>query len=161
MRTISTDPFRDVFISHPSRAPPQHLDTTATKPLKTIDVPNHPNLRFQNQRRIRPSSLAQSRILEKRFPPRQQNRRKIRAHPKRSPEEEKSEKPKKKSETKEEKSHIRLLVRLAFSDHEKLTYTRWLDRIPTEEPFKNAKHEIHNQNDPGYEKAQELFDSLD
>jgi hypothetical protein len=78
-----------------------------------------------------------------------------------APEDEKSEKPKKKSETKEEKSHIRLLVRLAFSDHEKLTYTRWLDRIPTEEPFKNAKHEIHNQNDPGYEKAQELFDSLD
>jgi hypothetical protein len=78
-----------------------------------------------------------------------------------APEEEKSEKPKKKSEAKDEKSHIRLLVRLAFSDHEKLTYTRWLDRIPTEEPFKNAKHEIHHEADAGYDKAVELFDSLD
>ncbi|MGB9335213.1 MAG: hypothetical protein WCB14_09420 [Candidatus Acidiferrales bacterium] len=41
------------------------------------------------------------------------------------------EKSKKKSED-EGQSRIRLLVRLAFSDHEKLSYTRWLDRIPTE-----------------------------
>jgi hypothetical protein len=77
------------------------------------------------------------------------------------PAEEPAKKTKKKSEAEEETSHIRLLVRLAFSDHEKLSYTRWLDRIPTEEPFKSAKHELHNQNDEGYDKAQELFDSLD
>ena len=70
------------------------------------------------------------------------------------------EKSKKKSGD-EDQSRIRLLVRLAFSDHEKLSYTRWLDRIPTEEPFKVTKHEIHRQNDPGYDKAVELFDSLD
>jgi hypothetical protein len=75
--------------------------------------------------------------------------------------EETPKKTKKKSEAEEETSHIRLLVRLAFSDHEKLSYTRWLDRIPTEEPFKSAKHELHNQTDEGYDKAQELFDSLD
>src|SRR5271169_4210464 len=76
-------------------------------------------------------------------------------------EEEAPKKSKKKSEAEEESSHIRLLVRLAFSDHEKLSYTRWLDRIPTEEPFKSAKPEIHNQTDATYDKAQELFDSLD
>lgn len=78
-----------------------------------------------------------------------------------SAKEEKSAKSKKKSEDKEESSSVRLLLRLAFSDHEKLSYTRWLDRIPTEEPFKEAKQEIHHQNDPGYDKAVELFDSLD
>jgi len=71
-----------------------------------------------------------------------------------------SAKSKKKSED-EGQSRIRLLVRLAFSDHEKLSYTRWLDRIPTEEPFKATKQEIHHQDDPGYDKAVELFDSLD
>jgi hypothetical protein len=76
-------------------------------------------------------------------------------------EEEAPKKSKKKSEVEEDSSKIRLLVRLAFSDHEKLSYTRWLDRIPTEEPFKSAKHEIQNENDEGYDKAQELFDSLD
>ena len=77
------------------------------------------------------------------------------------PAEESPKKSKKKSEAEEESSKIRLLVRLAFSDHEKLSYTRWLDRIPTEEPFKSATHELHNQDDEAFDKAQELFDSLD
>jgi siroheme synthase (precorrin-2 oxidase/ferrochelatase) len=71
------------------------------------------------------------------------------------------EKSKKKSDSGEGESRIRLLVRLAFSDHEKLSYTRWLDRIPTEEPFKQVEHEIHHQNDPDFDKTVELFDSLD
>ena len=75
--------------------------------------------------------------------------------------EEPSKKSKKKSEAEEETGQVRLLIRLSFSDHEKLSYTRWLDRIPTEEPFKRAKPEIHNQTDATYDKAQELFDSLD
>jgi len=75
--------------------------------------------------------------------------------------EEPSKKSKKKSEAEEETGQVRLLIRLSFSDHEKLSYTRWLDRIPTEEPFKSAKPEIHNQTDATYDKAQELFDSLD
>jgi hypothetical protein len=33
---------------------------------------------------------------------------------------------------------IRLFVRLDFSDHEKLSHQRWLDRIPSEEPFKSV-----------------------
>ena len=75
--------------------------------------------------------------------------------------EEKPEKSKKKTEADEAASHIRLLLRLSFSDHEKLSYTRWLDRIPTEEPFKSANPKVHNQSDPDYDKTSELFDSLD
>ena len=54
----------------------------------------------------------------------------------------------------------RVLVRLDFSDHEKLSHQRWLDRIPTEEPFKSAKAEIIRQGQPGFAEAAELFDSL-
>src|SRR5215475_1237992 len=36
---------------------------------------------------------------------------------------------------------IKLIVRLYFSGHEKLSHQRWLDRIPSEDPFKSAKGE--------------------
>ena len=35
-------------------------------------------------------------------------------------------------------AQIRLIVRLDFSDHEKLSHQRWIERIPAEEPFKSA-----------------------
>jgi hypothetical protein len=60
----------------------------------------------------------------------------------------------------EPNSKVRVLVRLDFSDHEKLSHQRWLDRIPTEEPFKSAKAEIIRQGQPGFAEAAELFDSL-
>lgn len=56
---------------------------------------------------------------------------------------------------------VRLLVRLDFSDHEKLTLHRWLDRIPAEEPFKSAKGEVVRHSDPAFAKTSELFDSLE
>lgn len=56
---------------------------------------------------------------------------------------------------------VRVLVRLGFSDHEKLSQQRWLDRIPSEEPFKSARGETIRHNDPGFDKSAELFDSLD
>jgi hypothetical protein len=56
--------------------------------------------------------------------------------------------------------HLKLFVRLDFSDHEKLSHQRWLDRIPAEEPFKSAKTEIIRQGQPGFTEAAELFDSL-
>jgi|HubBroStandDraft_6_1064221.scaffolds.fasta_scaffold01159_9 hypothetical protein len=56
---------------------------------------------------------------------------------------------------------VRVLVRLDFSDHEKLTHHRWLDRIPTEEPFKSAKGEVVRHSDPTFAKTAELFDSLE
>ncbi len=60
----------------------------------------------------------------------------------------------------EPSAKVRVLVRLDFSDHEKLSHQRWLDRIPTEEPFKSAKAEIIRQGQPGFTEAAELFDSL-
>jgi hypothetical protein len=65
-----------------------------------------------------------------------------------------------KSDGAEPSSKVRVLVRLDFSDHEKLSHQRWLDRIPTEEPFKSAKAEIIRQGQPGFSEAAELFDSL-
>src|ERR1700721_844916 len=46
------------------------------------------------------------------------------------------------------------------ADPKKLSHQRWLDRIPTEEPFKSAKAEIIRQGQPGFAEAAELFDSL-
>lgn len=57
-------------------------------------------------------------------------------------------------------SRVRVLVRLDFSDHEKLTLQRWLDRIPAEEPFKSAKSEAIRAGNPDFAKTVELFDSL-
>jgi hypothetical protein len=56
---------------------------------------------------------------------------------------------------------IRMIVRLDFSDHEKLSHQRWLDRIPTEEPFSTAKPKIIRPGGPEFTTTEELFDSLD
>lgn len=55
---------------------------------------------------------------------------------------------------------IRLIVRLDFSDHEKLSHHRWLERIPGEEPFKSASPEVIGHGDAAYEKTVDLFDTL-
>lgn len=56
---------------------------------------------------------------------------------------------------------VRLMLRLSFSDHEKLSHQRWLDRIPTEEPFKSASGQTIRAGEPEFSKAAELFDSLE
>ena len=56
---------------------------------------------------------------------------------------------------------VRVLVRLDFSDHEKLSHQRWLDRIPNEEPFKSAEAETIRSGDAAHPKTVELFESLD
>jgi len=56
--------------------------------------------------------------------------------------------------------HLRLIVRLDFSDHEKLSHTRWLERIPAEAPFKGLPVEIVGSRDEAYAKTEALFDSL-
>ncbi|MGC2332896.1 MAG: hypothetical protein WA581_15695 [Candidatus Acidiferrales bacterium] len=58
-------------------------------------------------------------------------------------------------------ARIRVFVRLAFSDHEKLSYQRWLNRIPTEEPFKSAQGETVRSGQSEFEKASEQFEALD
>jgi len=60
----------------------------------------------------------------------------------------------------ESPANVRVLIRLDFSDHEKLSHQRWLDRIPTEEPFKSKKAKIIRQNDPKFVETAELFDTL-
>jgi len=66
-----------------------------------------------------------------------------------------------KKEKAEAAASVRLLVRLDFSDHEKLSHQRWLDRIPNEEPFKSIEAEIVRTGDPEFPRAAERFDSLD
>jgi hypothetical protein len=55
---------------------------------------------------------------------------------------------------------FRLLVRLEFSDHEKLSYQRWFDRIPSEEPFRAATIQVLRRGQDGYDAAEELFANL-
>lgn len=60
-----------------------------------------------------------------------------------------------------EPAQIHLIVRLDFSDHEKLSSQRWLARIPSEEPFKTMSPKIVRAGDPELTTTSELFDSLD
>ncbi len=77
-----------------------------------------------------------------------------------SAEKKKSAKAKPAEEESDAKERIRLFVRLDFSDHEKLSHQRWLDRIPAEEPFKDAAPQIVRVGAAEFEKTAELFDSL-
>ena len=57
--------------------------------------------------------------------------------------------------------NVKVLVKLAFSDHEKISQQRWLDRIPTEEPFKSAKGTSLKEGEEKFAETSDLFDSLD
>jgi hypothetical protein len=56
--------------------------------------------------------------------------------------------------------HLKLFVRLDFSDHEKLSHQRWVDRIPTEAPFKDSSPKVVKQGDPDFAESAKLFDTL-
>jgi hypothetical protein len=56
--------------------------------------------------------------------------------------------------------NVRLIIRLNFSDHEKLSLQRWIDRIPTEEPFKAVDVKVVRHNDPDFATTHELFEEL-
>lgn len=55
---------------------------------------------------------------------------------------------------------VSLLIRLYFSSHEKLSEQRWIERIPSEEPFKSAAPKIIHQSDPEFEATDSQFESL-
>jgi hypothetical protein len=57
-------------------------------------------------------------------------------------------------------SKVGLLIRLYFSSHEKLSEQRWIERIPSEEPFKSAAPRIIHQLDPEFEATDTQFESL-
>lgn len=56
---------------------------------------------------------------------------------------------------------VKLLVRLYFSAHEKLSEQRWLERIPAEEPFKGAAPKIVHEADKEFPEVLKQFDSLE
>ncbi|HEV2289755.1 MAG TPA: hypothetical protein VGR81_12465 [Candidatus Acidoferrales bacterium] len=57
-------------------------------------------------------------------------------------------------------TRVRLFVRLDFSNHEKHLFQTWIKRIPSEEPFKSAESEIVRANEDGFEKTNNLYESL-
>lgn len=56
---------------------------------------------------------------------------------------------------------VKLFVRLYFSPHEKLSYQRWVERIPTEEPFRDASPKVVKQGEPGFDAISEQFETLE
>ncbi len=55
---------------------------------------------------------------------------------------------------------VNLLVRLYFSGHEKLTEQRWIERIPSEEPFKEASPRVVRQGEPQFDDVVKQFETL-
>jgi len=55
---------------------------------------------------------------------------------------------------------VKLLVRLDFSNHEKLSGQRWLQRIPSEEPFQGASPTVVKPADPHFADTEKQFDDL-
>jgi hypothetical protein len=55
---------------------------------------------------------------------------------------------------------IRLLVRLGFSGHEKLSEERWVQRIPSEEPFRDASPEVVKPGEARFEAMAQRFAEL-
>lgn len=78
----------------------------------------------------------------------------------------KSEKPKGKTKSKAAAdtaaSHepVKILLRLAFSNHEKLTEQRWVDRIPTEAPFLTASPKVLKPGDAHFDETEKEFEEL-
>jgi len=56
---------------------------------------------------------------------------------------------------------VRLIVRLYFSGHEKLSEQRWIDRIPTEDPFKGASPKLIRESEPAFADIVKHFDALE
>ena len=56
---------------------------------------------------------------------------------------------------------VKLLVRLYFSGHEKLSEQRWIDRIPSEDPFKSASPKVIREDEPAFADTVQQFDSLE
>ncbi|HVB34060.1 MAG TPA: hypothetical protein VNJ52_06790 [Patescibacteria group bacterium] len=55
---------------------------------------------------------------------------------------------------------LRLMVRLEFSSHEKLSYQRWFDRLGAEPPFQDTEKQVFKRGQEDFDRAAEEFDSL-
>src|SRR5262249_47303961 len=56
--------------------------------------------------------------------------------------------------------NVKLLLRLAFSNHEKLSEQRWVQRIPTEEPFEAASPLVLKNGDSRFAEVEKQFEEL-
>lgn len=78
-----------------------------------------------------------------------------------------SEKSKAKNKSKKSKDEpetggtVKLILRLGFSGHEKITEQRWVDRIPSEEPFSSSSPQVIKQSQPEFADVAERFENLD
>jgi hypothetical protein len=70
-------------------------------------------------------------------------------------------KPKAHKEAAEKNGDVKLLVRLYFSAHEKLSEQQWLDRIPADELFKGAAPQVIQEGEPDFPEVLKQFDSLE
>lgn len=59
------------------------------------------------------------------------------------------------------KADIKLILRLALPNHEKLTEQRLLKRFPTEEPFKSAFPKTLHEADAGFADVETRFEDLE
>jgi hypothetical protein len=79
----------------------------------------------------------------------------------------KGEKGKAKSKAKVEKGDgaasgpVKLLVRLYFSGHEKLSEQQWMDRIPGDEIFKKAHPKVVHEGQGGFDEVLKRFETLE
>ena len=56
---------------------------------------------------------------------------------------------------------VKLLVRLYFSGHEKLSEQQWLARIPADDLFKGADPKVVREGEPEFPDVLKQFDSLE
>ena len=59
-----------------------------------------------------------------------------------------------------ENGRILLMLRLDFSDHERLSHQRWLERIPSEALFRDAQPKVIRQGDAEFASVAERFEAL-
>jgi hypothetical protein len=71
------------------------------------------------------------------------------------------EEPEEMKENGSEGQRILMIVRLDFSDHEKLSQQRWLERIPSEAPFKEAHPKLIRHSDEEFAPTTKRFDDLE
>ena len=69
-------------------------------------------------------------------------------------------KPKDEAEAPASNETVKLLLRLGFSNHEKLSEQRWVDRIPTEEPFVAASPRVLKPGDAHFAETEKQFEEL-
>ena len=55
---------------------------------------------------------------------------------------------------------VKLLLRLGFSNHEKLSEQRWVQRIPSEEPFQAASPIVLKPGDANFSDTEKQFEEL-